>query len=98
MTVVGYTNQMEHFVIRNSWGEDWGDKGHTFYKFKDWGSHWECWTTMDDLTNNIVDEDTDLSDNEVEVEVEDSVENNAEVEENPYQSRCAKLLKSLHLI
>ena len=102
MTVVGYNNQMEHFVIRNSWGEDWGDKGHTFYKFKDWGSHWECWTTMDDLTNNIVHEDTNLSDNEVEVEVEDSieesVEDNVEVEETPSERRCVKLLKALLLI
>jgi len=45
MAVVGYTRR--GFLIRNSWGEDWGDKGHCVYPYEDFGSHWEIWTTVD---------------------------------------------------
>ena len=46
MTIVGYLEDC--FIIRNSWGVQWGDDGYCYYKFKDWGSHWEIWTTIDD--------------------------------------------------
>jgi C1A family cysteine protease len=45
MAVVGYNKQ--GFIIRNSWGEDWGDKGYTIYPYEDWGAHWEIWTSID---------------------------------------------------
>ena len=47
MTVVGYDDEEKHFVIRNSWGPRWGDSGYCYYKYDDWESHWECWTTVD---------------------------------------------------
>lgn len=47
MTVVGYNDIEKHFIIRNSWGDNWNDKGHCYYKYNDWGSHWELWTTID---------------------------------------------------
>lgn len=47
MTVVGYNN--DSFIIRNSWGTEWGDNGYCYYKFNDWGSHFDCWTTVDKL-------------------------------------------------
>ena len=46
MTVVGYDN--DGFIIRNSWGIHWGLSGNCIYPYKDWGSHWEIWTTIDD--------------------------------------------------
>lgn len=46
MTVVGYNS--DSFIIRNSWGISWGDNGYTYYYFKNWGLHWEIWTTIDE--------------------------------------------------
>jgi hypothetical protein len=48
MCVVGY-NQTG-FIIRNSWGIYWGNKGYCVYPYSDWGSHYEVWTTIDDYS------------------------------------------------
>jgi len=45
MTMVGYTE--EGFIVRNSWGSDWGNEGHTIFPYEDWGLQWEVWTTID---------------------------------------------------
>ena len=47
MAVVGYLEDC--FIIRNSWGSSWCDNGYCYYKFNDWGAHWEIWTTIDIL-------------------------------------------------
>jgi C1A family cysteine protease len=46
MTIVGYNKK--GFIIRNSWGKNWGNNGYCCYSYNDWGSHWEIWTTIDD--------------------------------------------------
>lgn len=58
MCVVGYLQDC--FIIRNSWGYHWGDNGYCYYKFEDWGAHWECWTTVD--FKNPKDKSDDKSD------------------------------------
>jgi len=45
MTIVGYNS--EGFIIRNSWGDDWGDDGHTIFPYSDWGCQWEVWSSVD---------------------------------------------------
>jgi hypothetical protein len=46
MTIVGWT--LEGFILRNSWGTRWGDKGYSIYPYSNWGSHCEIWTAYDD--------------------------------------------------
>lgn len=45
VAIVGY-NQ-EGFIIRNSWGDGWGDNGHCIFPYEDWPLHWECWMALD---------------------------------------------------
>ena len=45
MTVVGYNEK--GFIIRNSWGPNWANKGNCIYPYSDWGHHWEIWATID---------------------------------------------------
>ena len=48
MTVVGYDDYKQCFIIRNSWGTKWGDNGYCYFPYADWGSQWEVWTTIDE--------------------------------------------------
>lgn len=45
VTIVGYNK--EGFILRNSWGEKWGDKGYTIFPYDDFGIQWEIWTIVD---------------------------------------------------
>ena len=49
VTAVGWVK--DSFIIRNSWSEGWGDRGYTYYPFKDFGCHWEIWTAIDADSN-----------------------------------------------
>ena len=46
ITLVGYdTDDVgPHFIVRNSWGVGWGDRGYGKLYEKDWESVWEGWT------------------------------------------------------
>jgi hypothetical protein len=71
MTVVGYDDDNKYFIIRNSWGENWGDKGYCYYKYEDWGAHWECWTTID--MDTVMNDDSSISDLSDESYVNDQI-------------------------
>lgn len=55
VAVVGYNDAKGHFILRNSWGLMWGDFGHTYYKYGDFGAHWEIWSMVDDVTPPNID-------------------------------------------
>ena len=48
--IVGYDDDKKHFIIRNSWGYLWGDKGHTYFPYLDFGIQWEIWSMIDNTT------------------------------------------------
>lgn len=50
--IVGYNQH--GFIIRNSWGYEWADNGHSIYKYEDFGMHYEIWTTIDDKSSEAV--------------------------------------------
>ena len=61
MTVVGYNK--DSFIIRNSWGPKWGDKGYCYYPYEDFGHHWEIWTLFDDESSIEILEDNEYNEN-----------------------------------
>lgn len=52
VAIVGYNS--EGFIIRNSWGQSWADKGHTVYPYSDWGAHFEIWTIIDEKSGELL--------------------------------------------
>lgn len=50
--IVGYNKS--GFIIRNSWGRDWNGDGHTIYYYKDFGIHFEIWTSIDDTSSQPI--------------------------------------------
>lgn len=45
---VGYDSS-RGFLIRNSWGSNWGEFGYTWFPYEDWGLHNEAWTSINSL-------------------------------------------------
>lgn len=33
MVIVGYSDQLQMFIVRNSWGQDWGDNGYCYIPY-----------------------------------------------------------------
>jgi len=47
LAVIGYNSS--GFILRNSWGKYWENKGHCLYPYSDWGYHEEIWCNADEL-------------------------------------------------
>ena len=45
------------FWLKNSWGIKWNGNGYTRYPFEHWGEHWEIFTTIDDTSSIIFDDE-----------------------------------------
>ena len=59
MTVVGY-DDIKTFYNKKQLGKIWGDNGYCYYKYENWDTHWECWTTID--LETIIDSESDNED------------------------------------
>jgi hypothetical protein len=44
--VVGFRDD-KGFILRNSWGEQWGENGYTWFPYSDWGIQHEVWSAID---------------------------------------------------
>lgn len=45
VTIVGYDDLQKVFIVRNSWGEGWGDKGYFYMPYAYATKHtWDYWT------------------------------------------------------
>lgn len=53
VVAVGY-DATRGFLIRNSWGENWGEFGYTWFPFEDWGLQNEVWTCINSLVINKI--------------------------------------------
>lgn len=58
MVVCGYLSEHPYnknlgpsFIIRNSWGQGWGDRGYTYLPFTDFVYVWDVYVTTDAPTN-----------------------------------------------
>ena len=55
VVAVGY-DATRGFLIRNSWGENWGEFGYTWFPFEDWELQNEVWTSINSLVVNKKDD------------------------------------------
>lgn len=44
VTLVGYNDRTEEFILRNSWGVTWGLNGYTYFPYTEQSSILEAWT------------------------------------------------------
>ena len=99
VAIVGYNE--EGFIIRNSWGENWGNKGYSIYKYDNWWSHWEIWTTIDEKTVLINSDENSKEptkkdvDNKEDDEEVDEVRDEISDDEQEVEDCCFRFLNML---
>jgi C1A family cysteine protease len=64
MLCVGYSDHNQCFIVRNSWGEDWGDRGYCYIPYGYLSNPeycWDCWSIQSvselDFSAGIADEE-----------------------------------------
>lgn len=80
MLIVGYSENEKNFIVRNSWGERWGDKGYCYMPFDylcnpelNMGGMWSCRGLTDyDFTPEPQDDGQTLVDPAIEVNVDEN--------------------------
>ncbi len=78
MLCVGYSDHDRVFIVRNSWGDDWGDRGYCYIPYTymtDAELNSDCWTIHQisqpiDLSEDIVGNDASLFSDEIAALVE----------------------------
>ena len=92
--MVGFDDKSKHFIVRNSWGEEWGDKGYFYmpYDFVDETNCCDFWimeTVSEDSSSESSDKSTQKNAGEKEEE-ESETEESAEEEEEEQENTEAK--------
>jgi len=54
VTIIGYSNRMQAFLIRNTWGTRWNGTGHVWFPYKNFPIQWETWTLFPRGTENLL--------------------------------------------
>ena len=72
--VVGY-DATRGFLIRNSWGENWGEFGYTWFPYEDWGHQMEVWTSINTLQINNVENAPIISITPFQINISESFQN-----------------------
>ncbi|CAF4628732.1 unnamed protein product, partial [Rotaria sp. Silwood2] len=65
LLAVGYSDQSQAFIVRNSWGEDWGDKGYCYIPYDYMTNNDYCfdvWTIRKVATNDFGQDHWDTDD------------------------------------
>lgn len=86
MLLVGYSDHKEVFIVRNSWGEHWGDQGYCYMPYDylanpelNMGGMWSCRGLTDyDFTPEEQDDDDSLVDDNQEIQEDDGFESEEE--------------------
>ena len=66
--VVGYSDPRQHFIFKNSWGEDWGDDGYGYIPYSYMSMYsWDAWTSVDVTVPVAAEEVAPESDNVTEI-------------------------------
>jgi len=53
VAIVGYSDENRWFILRNSWGNDWGDHGYCYYPYSEWGKHKDIYVTVDASSSHV---------------------------------------------
>lgn len=94
MTVVGYLEDC--FIIRNSWGNIWGDNGYCYYYFRDWGKHWEIWTTVDIKGSKYIKPTKKQIDEKIEEQSDEKIEEQIEEQKRKRKSKNYNILDIIY--
>ncbi|CAF0778658.1 unnamed protein product [Adineta ricciae] len=65
LVAVGYSDQSQSFIVRNSWGEDWGDRGYCYIPYDyltDSDLCFDVWTIRKVSNNDFGKENWDYND------------------------------------
>lgn len=46
VSLIGYDDKKEAFILRNSWGTSYGDNGYAWFPYEDFNKVLECWTCI----------------------------------------------------